>query len=56
MRGASTVSIKALAGHSEIVTTQRYMHLSPEAMDSAIRLLEQRGNIVATAAAVPENL
>ena len=30
--------------------TQRYMHLSPAALDAAIRLLDGRGNIVATAA------
>jgi hypothetical protein len=44
------------AGHpgtrwpSELTMTQRYMHLSPAAFDSAIRLLDGRGNIVATAA------
>jgi hypothetical protein len=29
--------------------TQRNMHLSPAALDSAIQLLDGRGNIVATA-------
>ena len=29
-------------------TTQRYMHLSPAALDAAIKLLDARGNIVAT--------
>ena len=56
MRGAPTVAIQRLAGHAEIVTTQRYMHLSPAAIDSAIRLLDYRGNIGATAAANAENV
>jgi len=30
-----------LAGHQDLSTTQRYMHLSPAAIDSAIRPLEQ---------------
>jgi hypothetical protein len=51
-----TRAIQELAGHGEIVTTQRYMHLSPAAIDSAMALLEQRGNIVATAAATAENI
>jgi hypothetical protein len=29
-----------LAGHSSLVTTQRYMHLSPGATEAAIALLE----------------
>jgi integrase len=41
MRGAPAKAIQELAGHSELVTTQRYMHLSPAAKESAIRLLEQ---------------
>ncbi|MFN8179085.1 MAG: tyrosine-type recombinase/integrase [bacterium] len=41
MRGAPAGAIQALAGHSELITTQRYMHLSPAAKESAIRLLEQ---------------
>ena len=56
MHGAPTRAIQELAGHGEIVTTQRYMHLSPAAIDSAIRLLDQRGNIVATAATSAENI
>jgi len=56
MHGAPTRAIQELAGHGEIVTTQRYMHLSPAAIDSAIRLLDQRGNIMATAAAIAENV
>jgi site-specific recombinase XerD len=27
-------------GHQDLATTQRYMHLSPVALDAAIRLLE----------------
>jgi integrase len=50
MRGAPTRAIQELAGHAELGTTQRYMHLSPAALDSAIRLLEPKdfGDIVET--------
>jgi hypothetical protein len=45
MRSAPSRSIQELAGHSELGTTQRYMHLSPAATESAIRLLDRpRGN------------
>jgi site-specific recombinase XerD len=40
MRGAPARAIQELAGHQDLSTTQRYMHLSPAALDSAIRLLE----------------
>ena len=50
MRGAPARAIQELAGHSELSMTQRYMHLSPAALDAAIQLLDGRGNIVATAA------
>jgi len=40
MRGAPATAIQQLAGHRDLSTTQRYMHLSPAALDSAIRLLE----------------
>ena len=50
MRGAPARAIQELAGHSELGMTQRYMHLSPAALDAAIRLLDGRGHIGATEA------
>jgi len=50
MRGAPARAIQELAGHSELGVTQRYMHLSPAALDAAIALLDGRGNILATTA------
>ena len=55
MLGAATVAIQQLAGYHQITTTQRHMHLSPGANDSAIRLLE-RGNIRATPPPLIENV
>lgn len=54
MRGAPARAIQELAGHQDLATTQRYMHLSPAALDAAIRLLEtgteqSRGEIVEAA-------
>jgi len=45
MRGAPVRAIQELAGHQELGTTQRYMHLSPAAIEGAIRLLDQRGTV-----------
>ena len=57
MRGAPMRAVQELAGHRDLSTTQRYMHLSPSALTDAIRLLERpasasgRGDIVETAQA-----
>ena len=42
MRGTPARAIQELAGHQDL-TTQRYKHLSPAAVETAIRLLEQSG-------------
>jgi integrase len=61
MRGAPVRAIQELAGHQDLVTTQRYMHLSPAAIEGAIRLLEDRrlgsklGDILETGAETAEN-
>ena len=43
MRGAPARAIQELAGHQDLATTQRYMHLSPAAIEGAIRLLDTPG-------------
>jgi hypothetical protein len=54
MRGAPARAIQELAGHQDLATTQRYMHLSPAAIEGAIRLLDTPktstmfGNMLAT--------
>ena len=40
MRGAPARAIQELAGHQDLGTAQRYMHLSPAALGAAIRLVE----------------
>jgi integrase len=45
MRGAPARAIQELAGHQDLSTTQRYMHLSPAALDSAIRLLQASSDL-----------
>jgi integrase len=42
MRGAPVKAIQELAGHSDLSTTLRYMHLSPAARQEAIALLNER--------------
>ena len=42
MRGAPARAIQAAAGHQDLSTTQRYMHVSPAAVEDAIRLLDGR--------------
>jgi integrase len=47
MKGVPARAIQDLAGHQHLSTTQRYMHLSPAAIEGAIRVLEQRSVIPA---------
>ena len=55
MRSAPARAIQELAGHQNIMTTERYMHLNPTAIENAIRLLDHArpvsefGDIVETA-------
>ena len=43
MRSAPAKAIQELAGHANLTTTMRYMHLSPAARQDAIQLLNTRG-------------
>ena len=40
MAGAPAKAIQELAGHQNLSTLHRYMHLSPAAKSAAIRMLE----------------
>jgi site-specific recombinase XerD len=59
MRGAGARAIQELAGHRDLSTTQRYMHVSPAAVENAIRLLDSpapfmgRGDSGEAASAAP---
>jgi hypothetical protein len=46
MRGAPARAIQELAGHKDLSTTHRYMHLSPAAIEGAIRLLDDTQALV----------
>ena len=62
MRGAPARAIQELAGHQDLTTTQRYMHLSPAAIEGAIRLLDAPrtsaafGNMLATGSTESANI
>jgi integrase len=44
MGGAPAKAIQELAGHEDLSTTLRYMHLSPAARESAIAVLNRRAS------------
>ncbi len=48
MAGATPVAIARMAGHRDLATTQKYLHLSPAAMDKAIELLDARADLAAS--------
>ena len=41
MKGAPARTIQTLAGHASSATTDRYMHLAPRTLGSAIDLLDR---------------
>lgn len=54
MNGVSAKAIQELAGHSSLATTERYMHLSPDVTQAAIRTLDNsRGKGVAKGGSDP---
>ena len=61
MKGVAARAIQELAGHKDLMTTQRYMHLSPAAVEEAIRILElprsvsRFGDILETTAGADRN-
>ena len=44
MQGAPLKAIQELAGHQDIKTTMRYMHLAPQTLLDAISLLDDRSS------------
>jgi site-specific recombinase XerD len=50
MKGAPARAIQELAGHRDLVTTERYMHLSAAAIEGAIRLLDAPNTVAHSAA------
>jgi hypothetical protein len=38
------MNVDALAGHADLTTTQPYMRLGPDAIDSAVALLDHTGD------------
>src|SRR5512136_821764 len=51
MLGAPARAIQELAGHQDLTMTERYMHLSPAALGTAVQLLDgrrERGDILET--------
>jgi hypothetical protein len=48
MAGATPVAIASMAGHKDLATTAKYLHLSPAAMDKAIELLDSGADLAAS--------
>lgn len=46
MRGASPTTVQKLAGHSTLRMTERYMHLSPNVTQDAVKLLDRGARLV----------
>jgi site-specific recombinase XerD len=47
MQGVPVNAIKEFAGHQDLMTTMRYMHLSPWAKETAVLALEDREAVLA---------